>query len=147
MADISGFGLRVTVKASVTFPQGVVVTQFADDADSLDIPSQQLSDVGMGLNGDLVSWARANPLRVTLNLVPGSEDDRNLSVLAEANRVGKGKNGARDVITLNIIYPDGRTRTYVQGVITDAVPGNAVASAGRLKSKPYIFAFENVVES
>lgn len=145
MSDISGFGLRATIRASATFPQGIVITQFADDADPLDLPSIQLSDVGMGLNGDLVSWSRANPLRVTLNVVPNGDDDKNLAVLAEANRVGKGKSGARDVITLNIVYPDGTSKTLTEGVITDAMPTNSVASAGRMKSKAYAFAFENIV--
>lgn len=147
MNDISGFGLKVQVVASVTFPAGLTITQFADDADPIDTPSQQLADKAMGLNGDLIGWSKANPILATLNLIPGSDDDRNLGILAEANRVGKGKNSARDVITMTAIYPDGRVITYSNGIITDAMIGNSVASAGRLKSKPYAFAFENKVEA
>jgi len=140
--DVSGFGLRLRITASRTFPAGFTVTQFADDADPLDIPSLQIADTAMGLNGDLVSWSKANPIKPTVNVIPGSEDDRNLAVLLEANRVGRGKSGARDVITMTGTYPDGRSVTLSQGVITDGMPGNSVASAGRLKSKSYAFAFE-----
>ena len=145
--DVSGFGIRVQLVASVTFPSGINITQFADDADPVDMPSVQQMDKAMGLNGDLITWSKANPLIATLNVVPYSDDDRNLAVLAEANRVGKGKNSARDEITMTIIYPSGRVLTMTAGSLTDAMPGNSVASAGRLKSKPYAFAFENKVEA
>lgn len=141
--DISGFGLRVQLSASVTYPQGVTISQFADDADPFDTPSIQLADKAIGLNGDLIIFAKAVPLGVTINVIPGSDDARALDALAEANRVGKGKTRAADVITMTAIYPDGRTLTMTGGAITDAMPGDSVASAGRLKSKAYMFAFEN----
>jgi len=144
MADISGFGLVVNVKASVSFPAGFQVSQFADDGDSLDIPSMQIADKAMGLNGDLVTWSKAAPLTLTMNIIPNSDDDKNLSVVAEANRVGKGKKSAQDVITMTVAYPDGKNVTYTGGKLTDAMAGNGVASAGRLKSKAYSWAFENV---
>lgn len=142
--NVSGFGLQVNLVASVTFPAGVVLTQFADDADPFDLPSIKLSETAMGLNGDMVSWSKAAPTTVTLNVIPGSEDDLNLEILADANRVGKGKTVARDEITLTGTYPDGHTITLSGGVITDAMPGNGVASAGRLKTKAYAFAFESI---
>ena len=104
----------------------------------------QIRDKAMGVNGDLISWSKANPIPVTLNVVPNSEDDKNLSVLFEANRVGKGKQGARDVISITAVYPDGRTASFTQGVITDGQPANSAQSSGRMKSKAYAFAFENV---
>lgn len=144
MNDASTFGLRVQLTATETFPAGISITQFADDADPFDTPSMQIRDKAMGINGDLITWSKANPIPVTLNLIPNSEDDKNLGVLFEANRVGKGKQGARDVITLTVVYPDGRTASFTQGAITDGMPANSAASSGRLKSKAYVFAFENV---
>lgn len=142
--DISGFNTRVTIVASVTFPQGFTVTQFADDGDPLSIPSQQLSEAVMGLNGHLIHFSKANPARATLNVIPDSEDDRNLAALAEANRVGLGKSSARDIITMTAIYPDGSTRSLGGGVMTDAPLGTSVASAGRKMTKAYAFAFETI---
>jgi len=144
MADISSFGVRVILTATETFPGGISITQFADDADPFDLPSLQVRDVAMGVNGDLITWSRANPIKLTLGVVPNSDDDRNLGVLFESNRVGKGKQGARDVISLSVIYPDGSTASFTQGVITDGPPASSSASSGRLKSKSYMFAFENV---
>lgn len=142
--DISVFGLRVQVVASETFPSGINLTQFADDADPFDSPSIQIRDKAMGINGDLISWSKANPILLTLNIVPNSEDDKNLAVLFEANRVGKGKQGARDIVTITAVYPDGKTASFTQGMITDGMPANSATSAGRMKSKAYAFAFENV---
>lgn len=144
MQDVSGFGLKLRLIASVTFPAGITVTQFADDADPFDLPSQQVADKAMGLNGDLVTWSTANPILATLNVIPDSDDDRNLAILLNANRVGRGKSSARDVITLVGVYPSGRTATLSVGKITDGSPGNSVSSAGRMKSKAYQFAFEGL---
>ena len=48
----------------------------------------------MGLNGDLIGWSKPNPIKITLNVIPQSFSDLNLAVLLEANRVGRGKQGA-----------------------------------------------------
>lgn len=145
MQNISGFGLIVNVIASKTFPFGVPLTQFADDADPLDIPSLQIGDSAMGLNGDLITWSKANPIKMTLNLIPNTFDDINMAILLEANRVGRGKIGARDVITMTLLYPSGNFVTLTTGIITDGTPSSSVASAGRLKTKSYSFTFEGRV--
>lgn len=142
MQDISGFGIRVTIVGSVTFPQGFTVTQFADDGDPIDTPQQQIMDKAMGLNGDMVAWAKANPIMANVSVIPDTDDDRNLAALAEANRVGRGKTSARDIITMTVIYPDDSTVTLNNGKLTDAPLSTSIASAGRKKTKVYNFAFE-----
>jgi hypothetical protein len=147
MQDISGFGAKVQVVASKTFPSGFPLSQFADDTDPFDTPSVQIADKAMGLNGDLITWSKANPLPVTLAVIPGSDDDRNLQALYDANRVGKGKTSARDVITVTVTYPDGKTATFGPGAITDGPAATGIASAGRKKTSAYQFAFENVART
>lgn len=141
--NISGFGLKVVVVASTTFPAGITITQFADDSDPFDLPELTIGDTGMGLNGDLVVWAKATPIDIKLAVVPNSPDDVNLAILFEANRVAKGKAGARDVITLTGVYPDGTVKIFRQGMILTGIPSNAIQSSGRMKSKTYGFKFEN----
>lgn len=145
--DVSGFGIRVRLVASVTFPAGITITQFADDADPVDAPSQQVADKAMGVNGDMVTWSKANPLLATLNVIPNSDDDNNLGILLNANRPARGKFPALDEITMTVLYPDGSSTTYVRGKITDGMPGQSVASAGRFKSKSYGFAFEDLSQN
>jgi len=141
--DISGQGLVINLVASSTFPSGFIINQFADDADPLDIADIQIADTAMGLNGDLISWNTANPIPMIVNIIPGSNDDINLSILAEANRVGRGKISAKDKIIANILYPNGKITILTDGKITNAPATDSVASAGRKKSKTYTFAFEN----
>jgi hypothetical protein len=147
MTDISGFGSVVRIVASRTFPAGVSITQFADDTDGFDLPSVQIADKAMGVNGDLVTWSKANPLAITIAVIPNSDDDRNLAALFNANRVAKGKFGAKDEITMSTVLPDGSSVTLVRGTITDGMPAQSLASAGRLKSKTYAFAFEDVISA
>lgn len=143
--NISGFGLSINLIASTTYPIGVQLTQFADDADPLDVPSLQIGDVAMGLNGDLITWSKANPIKITLNMIPDSVDDVTLSILLAANRVGRGKISARDNITLVIFYPNGLFTTLTNGVITDGVPFAPTANSGRLKTRSYQMSFENYI--
>ena len=147
MQDVSGFGLKVRVVASRTLPSGVTVTQFADDADPFDLPPIAIAAATMGLNGDLIIASSPQPIMVTLNVIPDSDDDRTLAAVFEANRVGRGKQGARDVITLTGVYPSGKSITLSNGAMTSGMPGASVASAGRKKSKAYIFAFEGLSQA
>ena len=143
MQNVSANGLEVSLKASVTFPTGFSITAFADDSDPFDLPEMQIAETAMGVNGDLVVWNTPAPITITLSVIPNSEEDVNLSTLFEQNRTGKNKKSARDSITITAIYPDEKKLTLVNGVMTNGMPGNGVASAGRLKSKTYTFAFEN----
>ena len=142
--DISGFGVRVNLTASETFPSGLEITSLADDADPIDLPSVQLRDKAMGVNGDLVAWSKANPIMLTLAVIPNTDDDANLEILALSNRAAKGRRAVQDAITATVTYPDGRTKRLLRGVVTDGYLGHGVASAGRLKTKSYIFAFEDM---
>ena len=141
--NISGFGASVNIIASVTFPVGLYLTEFADDADPVDFPVMTIAEQGMGLNGDLVRWSKATPIDMTISVIPYSFSDINLAILLEANRVGRGKIGARDVITMNVNYPAGNFIMLSEGAIITGPPASPIASSGRLKSKTYGFTFEN----
>lgn len=145
MQNVSAFGFETTIKASNTFPAGFTIRAWADDSDPFDSPSIQVADKTMNINGNMVHWSKANPIPINMALIPGSDDDINMSILLEANRVGNGKTSARDIITVTNVYPDGTTVSYVRGIITDGVPSKGVSTAGRMKTKTYSFAFENKV--
>jgi len=145
MNNISAFGVKATLLASNTFPQGLIITEFSDDTDAIDVPVLQIADSAMGINGDLITWSKANPIKFTISVIPGSANDRNLGILFEVNRPGRGKIGSRDVITLNIEYPGGSFVQLVNGIITDGFPFSGAQSSGRLKTKTYSFTFESRV--
>ncbi len=141
--NVSGFGLVVTLIADKTFPVGLPITQFADDADPLDMSSIDIADTGMGLNGDLVVWQKAAKLPMVLNVIPNTTDDINLQILADANRVARGKNSAKDSISATILYPDGTTVVLSGGVMVNAQFGRGVSSQMRIKTKTYAFVFQS----
>ena len=142
MQDISGFGTVVSLIASKTFPAGLAITSASDDAPYIEMDSVKIGDATMGVNGDLITWNRAVPLPFKISVIPGSLDDVNLSILANNNRVGKGKTSAQDVITVTIVYPDGSTLMLTNGKILDAMFGKSVESSGRIKTRVFNFAFE-----
>lgn len=139
--SINGFGVTLALVASVTFPAGLPITQFADDTDPIAINDVKIADTAMGLNGDLLSWSKAVPLPMTIAVVAGGPDDVNLQILADANRVAQGKNSANDVISATIVYPDLSTVILTGGKITDGAFGKAIQSSGRMKTKTYSFMF------
>lgn len=143
--NVTGFGLKLRISASNSFPAGFDVTQFADDADSLDFAPVAIGDSEMGLNGDLITWNKAVPLPMTINVIPGTADDLNLQALANANRAAQGKRAALDRITATIVYPDGRIVTLAGGVIISAPFGLSVSSQGRVKTNTYSFMFEQKI--
>jgi hypothetical protein len=141
--DVSATGISLTIIADKTFPNGFTVTEFADDADPLDFPAIDIATTAMNVNGDLVSFSSPVPLTTTINVIPGSAADNNLSILFEANRAARGKVVARDIITIIANYPDGTTATLSNGKMTNGIPGKGVASAGRIKTPSYAFAFQD----
>ena len=145
MEDISGLGISVTIFASKTFPAGLTVSQFADDADPLDLPDIEILSEGMNVNGELVTWLTPKPLIVDLNLLPETEDSKNLDILFDANRPAYKKVTVRDVITLVVNYPDGKKKVLNNGRPKAYAVSPSIASAGRYKSRRYQFVFENKI--
>lgn len=147
MHDISGFGTRLALTASRTYPNGINISAFADDADGLDIPTLQIGDKAMGMNGDMTFWSTANAKEVNINVIPNSEDDRNLRALLLANTPSRGKRPAGDEITLSIILPDGTSAQYTGGKIVSGPASIAVAQSGKQKAGTYGFVFEAVTSA
>ena len=143
MQDVSATGFTLVLKASQTFPNGFTISEVADDADPFDIPAVEIASTAMNVNGDLVTWSSPQPMSATINVIPASEADKNLSILWDANRAARGKRHARDIITLVASYPDGSTKTFSEGKMTSGMPGGSVASGGRIKSNAYVFAFQD----
>ena len=64
MIEVSATGLALVVKASKTFPSGILITAFADDADPLDFQPTEIVKTGVDINGNLLSWSAPAPQTV-----------------------------------------------------------------------------------
>ncbi len=147
MFDNSGSGAIIQLVASVIYPAGITLDQFSDDTDAFDVPSINIVDSAMGVNGDLITWSKPQPLKLTLSVIAESPNDQYLQVLFDANRIARNKISTNDVITLSLIYQAGNTVTFSQGRITDGMPATGIASSARFKTKVYGFVFENKVST
>lgn len=143
MTDVSASGFSVALIASKTFPASALLTHFADDTDPFDIPDITAAEVAMDVNGNLISWSTPTPQEIVISVLPGSEEEKNLSILLEANTAKRGRRPAGDMITMVASYPDGSVVTARNGKILSGSRGVGVASSGRLKTKSYSFAFQD----
>lgn len=143
--NISANGFSVLIKASKTFPQGFLCTEFADDADPFDLPAVQVAETAIDINGNMKAFSTPNVNVININVTPNTEEDKNLKILMAANTAKKGRQSVMDEITMIATYPDGSTRTAKGGVITSGIPANSPSSASRLKSNQYVFNFEEVI--
>lgn len=144
MDDISVFGLSGNCVANNTFPNGFQISAFADDGDPLDSPDLAIANTAMGPNGDSVTWSRPEMIEIVINVMVNSADDHNLTALEDANRVAKGKSSAKDIITMIWTYPDGSTVTGSEGKMISGPILSSGSSAGRLKSKRFVFHFPQI---
>ncbi len=80
MNDISATGLSLIIQASKTFPAGIPITTFSDEGDPLDLPTVNITQTAVDINGNLVSWSSPTPQTVTINVLAGSEEDENLAI-------------------------------------------------------------------
>lgn len=144
MYDISAIGLSMRLIASRTLPTGITITEFADDSDPFDLPSMDIATPAMNINGDLVVFSAPTPIQITINLIAGSQADENLAIIFDANRPGRNKRHAGDIITLVKLLPDGGSLSLTDGKIISGTPGISVTSGGRYKAKTYGFAFQGL---
>lgn len=145
MQDVSASGIKITVVAIPTYPFGITITSFSDDADPLDIPELQNADFKMGLNGDLVLNRHPVPIEINISTIPGTPEAIALMNLFDANRVAKNKVSYQDHITLTVQYPDGTTKVLTNGAIVGGTPMIGVSADGRLKTLVFKFVFESKV--
>lgn len=143
--DVSAMGLKVLIKAAPSFPVGIEVTHFADDGDSLNISEITTMESGMGVNGDLVVWRVATPCEVELNVIPGTDECKDLETLFNLNMTQNNRVSSKDVISMVITHPDGHQSVLSNGYIVGGKPVQDYSSAGRANSRAFRFVFENNV--
>jgi len=143
MAIISGAGIKIQLIASVTFPFGIDITQLADDTDPFSFVDMTIGEGAIGVNGDPVFWSRAALVPFQLSIVPNSDNDKDLQVIFDSNRVGQGKLSVDDEIFITGIYPSGEKISLLNGKMFTGSAAQSVQSTGRMKSKTYTFAFGN----
>ena len=143
--DISAIGIKFFLKASITFPIGFEITEFPSDQDPLDASQVAIGEYSMGVNGDMIMIRKAQGLEISFSLIPGTEADLAMQIIANANRVAKNKQSHSDVLTLSVMYPDGTVKVLTNGILLEAPFLTSVSSGGGFKMNTYRMAFEGMV--
>jgi len=141
--DISALGIKVTIRATPSYPAGITLTKFADDGDSINVPEMTIMSHGMGVNGDMVVWRTAVPCVLDVNLIPGTDDCKKMENLFKLNMTQKNKKASKDVLVATIEHPDGRVDVLSNGYIEAGKPIQDYSSSGRAKSRAFRMVFEN----
>ena len=145
MHNVSATGIKMRLVASLTFPAGFDITQFSDDGDTLNSENIAIAETAPALNGDLVAGSKPNVIPFTVSVLPDTDEDRNLSILWNVNRIGKNKVAVQDVITIVVTYPNGDQTILSSGVMVSGPALNSGTAEGRLKTKEYEFSFESII--
>ena len=145
MSDISAMGLKVTIMAVPSYLAGFTLTKFADDGDSINLPEMTIMEHGIGVNGDLVVWRTAKPCEIEVNLIPGTEDAKNMENLFKLNMTQKDKLSSKDTLTMAVVHPDGKTDLLTEGYIVAGKPVQDYSSTGRAKTRTFRMIFQNNV--
>lgn len=141
--DISAMGIKATLIAVPSYPNGITITHFADDGDSLGISDMTIMQSGMGVNGDMVVWRTAQPIPLAVNVIPNTDECKDLENLFKLNMTQKNKVSSKDVITMMIEHPDGHIDVLTHGYIVSGKPAQDYSANGRAKSRTFSFVFEN----
>nr|DAH90090.1 MAG TPA: Protein of unknown function (DUF3277) [Caudoviricetes sp.] len=135
MINLTSADFTARMATVSTFPAGFELENFAD-GDAISIAGVQAADMVPGVDGGTGYWYIPNIKEVTINLMPGSTSENNLSLLAANMEMQK----APDLIQLVITIPSmGCTITFIDGVITSYPPIPGISQ--RLQNAPYSMKF------
>jgi hypothetical protein len=141
MQNISGFGTSVTVIATQSFPLGFNITQFADDTDPIAVDPTEPNGFELLYDGSLFAFGKAAPIKLSVSVIPGSDDDINLKILLAANKSASSYIPLPDITSMVISYADGGRVVLSNGTILNGPLADAIAPTGRRKSNTFTFVF------
>lgn len=141
--DVSALGFKILVKDTKIFPSGFTISRTADGTDPFGFNTVTLGEATVDANGHIVYAATPNSTEITLNLLPNSEEDNNMSLLFESHRPRPGVARTGGKITITIMYADGKSITANNCYFLTGDPKRSVQAPSRYKNKVYTFACED----
>lgn len=139
--NVSGFGVSVVVVSTKSFPSGFQLSKFADESDPIQIADMEPTDFEKLHDGSLFFYQKAAPIRITLSVLAGTDDDENLRILLASRKSSAGVIALPDTCTLTLSYPNSSPTVFTNGSIVGGPPADSVSSNGRRKSNAYQFVF------
>ena len=143
--DVSANGVKLMLFASVSYPTGVEIATFNPGEDPINFDDLKIAETDMGVNGNLIVYRTPYAYNMVFNITPMTEVDQIMENIANADRIAAGKVSAKNILTLVVIYPQGRTLTYVDGAMTDCPGGFSSSGNGRINGRRYAMSFRDLV--
>lgn len=147
MHDVSGHETKVTIASLQTFPMGFTMDQFTDDRDPIDISDDEVAGVVKTYDGGVFTHTKGNPVYVSVAVIPGGSDDKNLKILLAAKRSVVQLSSFNDLTSMIISYPNGNKAVFAGGSILSGPPADSISSQGRRKGNLYRFVFSTYNET
>lgn len=156
MKDISTVGAWVEIK----FKAGgsIKITEFSDEGTPFECPDVDLSDNRKNLNGEMISSRMPTVYPVSVTVIPGTDQDKELVRRAHQAALYKG-NVTKidqlivDQITVHVPNIDGsaetsavgRTYTFKNGRFKSSPTGPSSSAEGRMSARTYTFEMQDFI--
>lgn len=143
--DVSGIGLKIKLFATVAFPWGQDLTSFPADTDPMNLDDLNIANYEFGLNGDLIVWRTAQGFLMRFSLIPGCEEDKQMQLAADIDRVAKNKVSEMNTYVA-VVYNEVTgeiVNTYTNGTLVSFTPYGAVTQGGKIRTTQYSIIFAN----
>lgn len=156
MKDISTVGAYVDIK----FKSGpsIHITEFSDEGTPFECPDVDLSDNRKNLNGEMISSRMPTVYPVSVTVIPGTDQDKELVRKAHLAALYKGNvTKIKDLIVEQIIVfvPNidesaeasavGRTYTFKNGRMKTSPTGPSSSAEGRMSARTYAFEMQDFI--
>jgi hypothetical protein len=137
--DVSFAGSSVTVA-------GIKVTDFMDDANTVEFQDVDVSSVGVNCNGSMIRNAKPNVIMMSITVIPGSKSDDQLYSLWKQYRVqGQYNRRWEDSLSASVSIGSGRgSRSFSNGTMVGGPGGPSSNGEGKMQGRTYTFAFVTV---
>lgn len=143
--EVSANGVKLMLFASVSYPVGVEIATFNPGDDPISADDLTIAETEMGVNGNMIVYRTPYAYNMVFNITPMTEVDQILENIANADRIASGKLSAKNILTLQVIYPQGRILTYIDGALTGIPGGFSSSGNGRINGRRYAMTFRNMV--
>lgn len=156
MFDISACGSKVRIK----YGGGTIdITQFSDEGTPFECPDVDLSENRKNLNGQMISSRTPSVYTISLTVVPGSVEDRQLAQLAEKSAIMPGRvRPISDIVvdSIDLYLPPingsgegtgNQVFTWTKGRLKSAPTGPSTSAEGRMSARTYTFEMEQFITS
>ena len=141
--DLSFAGSTITIG-------GVVVEDFMDDANPIDIQDTETANIEWSCNGRMIRTIKPSAVILSVTVIPNSPSDNRLRTIWKRSFANGGSVSINEAnkslsCTIQVGNPKGGTFQFAGGTCLSGAAAVTSNGQGKMGGNTYTFAFENVV--